>query len=230
MAEVTSKSAVWPSPTAPTSDTTGPSIGGWVAEVIVRSFHPQLLIRRMRPPVTLLALVVVATFRRRWAALTRWLPTPLTCTRRKVRRSPPRAEGTDGPASTCSCVAVPKFFVGADAGAAAATGPVRAGVAHRASVAVVAGEAVRRVPAALRAVAAVGGALVAVVAVDRPVNAGSVHARASIPAHVITVVAAVVVAREIVRDVHTALGVVALVGGARVPVVAVELGATDAVA
>src|SRR5206468_976517 len=67
------------------------------------------------PPVTLLALVVVATFRRRWAALTRWLPTPLTCTRRKVRRSPPRADGTDGPASTCSCVAVPKFFVGADA-------------------------------------------------------------------------------------------------------------------
>src|SRR5437667_400116 len=115
MAEVTSKSAVWPSPTAPTSDTTGPSIGGCVAEVIVRSFHPQLLIRWMRPPVTLLALVVVATFRRRWAALTRWLPTPLTCTRRKVRRSPPRADGTDGPASTCSCVAVPKFFVGADA-------------------------------------------------------------------------------------------------------------------
>src|SRR5439155_228662 len=74
MAEVTSKSAVWPSPTAPTSDTTGPSIGGCVAEVIVRSFHPQLLIRWMRPPVTLLALVVVATFRRRWAALTRWLP------------------------------------------------------------------------------------------------------------------------------------------------------------
>src|SRR5207253_10396155 len=115
MAEVTSKSAVWPSPTAPTSDTTGPSIGGCVAEVIVRSFHPQLLIRWMRPPVTLLALVVVATFRRRWAALTCWLPTPLTCTRRKVRRSPPRAEGTDGPASTCSCVAVPKSFVGADA-------------------------------------------------------------------------------------------------------------------
>src|SRR5437867_651270 len=115
MAEVTSKPAVWPSPTAPTSDTTGPSIGGCVAEVIVRSFHPQLLIRWMRPPVTLLALVVVATFRRRWAALARWLPTPLTCTRRKVRRSPPRADGTDGPASTCSCVAVPKFFVGADA-------------------------------------------------------------------------------------------------------------------
>src|SRR5206468_5015585 len=114
--------------------------------------------------------------------------------------------------------------------AAPDTGPVRAGVAHRASVAVVAGEAVRRVPAALRAVAAVGGALVAVVAVDRPVDAGSVDARASLPAHVITVVTAVVVAREIVRDVHAALGVVALVGGARVPVVAVELGATHAVA
>src|SRR5207244_11263688 len=49
------------------------------------------------------------------AEVTCWLPTPLTCTRRKVRRSPPRADGTDGPASTCSCVAVPKFFVGADA-------------------------------------------------------------------------------------------------------------------
>src|SRR5206468_3720792 len=48
--------------------------------------------------------------------------------------------------------------------AATDTGPVRAGVAHRASITVVAGEAVRRVPAALRAVAAVGGALVAVVA------------------------------------------------------------------
>src|SRR5207244_8909996 len=81
----------------------------------------------------------------------------------------------------------------------------------------------------LRVVAAVGGALVAVVAVDRPVDAGSVDARAPRPAHV-TVVATVVVAREVVRDVHAALGVVALVGGARVPVVAVELGATHAVA
>src|SRR5207253_8500570 len=88
---------------------------------------------------------------------------------------------------------------------AADTGPVRAGVAHRASITVVAGEAVRRVPAALRAVAAVGGALVAVVAVDRPVNAGSVDARAPRPAHV-SVVATVVVAREVVRDVHAAVG------------------------
>src|SRR2546427_313153 len=70
----------------------------------------------MRPPDTLSAFVVVAAFRRRWAALARrLLPTPLTCTRRKTRRSPPRAVGTDGPASTCSCVAEPKFFVGADA-------------------------------------------------------------------------------------------------------------------
>src|SRR5207253_146739 len=166
MAEVTSKSAVWPSPTAPTSDTTGPSIGGCVAEVIVRSFHPQLLIRWMRPPVTLLALVAV------------------------VAREAVRAvHAAPRPVAAVGGALVPVVAV---ARAAPDTGPVRAGVAHRASVTVVAGEAVRRVPAALRAVAAVGGALVAVVAVDRPVDAGSVDARASLPAHVITVVAAVV--------------------------------------
>src|SRR5207249_3060368 len=67
MAGVTSKSTVWPCATAPSTASTGPSIAGCVFQVTVRSSQLQPVIAWRTPPVTLWALVTVATCSWRWA-------------------------------------------------------------------------------------------------------------------------------------------------------------------
>src|SRR5437870_2600328 len=84
MAPVTSKSTTWFNATAPTEDSTGPSIAGRVSHVMASSSQLQPVIGWMRPPESLLALVTLATCSRTVAEITGRAPTPLTCTRRKV--------------------------------------------------------------------------------------------------------------------------------------------------
>ena len=70
MAELTSKSTVWPCATAPTVASTGPSIAGCVFQVTVRSFQLQSEIEWSKPPVTLWALATLATCSRTRALIT----------------------------------------------------------------------------------------------------------------------------------------------------------------
>src|SRR5439155_14327331 len=70
MALVTSNSTTWPGATAPTVESTGPSITGCVFEVTVRSFHSQPVIECMRPPATLWEFRTFDTCSRRRADVT----------------------------------------------------------------------------------------------------------------------------------------------------------------
>src|SRR5262245_29131389 len=122
MALVTSKPTAWPSATAPTVASTGPSIAGWLFQLVVVSLQPQLVILWIWPPDTLWAFVVVATFRLSSAWVTVRAPTLLTCTRRKLRLMP-------GPASTLSWVLVPRLVAGVSEATATSATMVAVGVA-----------------------------------------------------------------------------------------------------
>src|SRR5438128_1095998 len=104
MALVTSKSTTWPRATAPTVESTGPSIAGCVFAVMVRSSHAQPVIAWMRPPATLWEFSTFDTCSRRVADVTWRAPTPLTRTRKKACLT--------GLASTSSLAAAPKFLTG----------------------------------------------------------------------------------------------------------------------
>src|SRR5205823_1604723 len=84
MALVTSKSTTWPSATAPTVESTGPSIAGCVLAVTVLSSHEQLVTEWMRPPATLWECDTFDTCSRRRADVTWRAPTPLTRTRKNA--------------------------------------------------------------------------------------------------------------------------------------------------
>src|SRR5213080_5019912 len=84
MALVTSKSTTWPSATAPTVESTGPSIAGCVLAVTVLSSHAQLVTEWMRPPATLWECDTFDTCSRRRADVTWRAPTPLTRTRKNT--------------------------------------------------------------------------------------------------------------------------------------------------
>src|SRR5947199_1109771 len=84
MALVTSKSTTWPSATAPTVKSTGPSIAGCVLAVTVLSSHAQLVTEWMRPPATLWECDTFDTCSRRRADVTWRAPTPLTRTRKNA--------------------------------------------------------------------------------------------------------------------------------------------------
>src|SRR2546428_1431961 len=112
MAGVTSKSTIWPCATAPRVARAGPSIVGFVLQVIVRSSQLQPVIAWRVPPVTLWALVTFATCSRRWAPVTWRGPTPLTLTRRKVRCTPVVPGFAATPLSTARRGFVPKVVVG----------------------------------------------------------------------------------------------------------------------
>src|SRR5437867_3010177 len=104
MALVTSKSTTWPRATAPTVESTGPSIAGCVFAVTVRSSHAQPVIEWMRPPATLWEFGTFDTCSRRRADVTRRAPTPLTRTRKNACLT--------GLASTSSLALVPVFLAG----------------------------------------------------------------------------------------------------------------------
>src|SRR2546422_9222429 len=84
MALVTSKSTTWPRATAPTVESTGPSIAGCVLVVTVLSSHAQLVTEWMRPPATLWECDTFDTCSRRRADVTWRAPTPLTRTRKNA--------------------------------------------------------------------------------------------------------------------------------------------------
>src|SRR5438552_10953513 len=84
MALVTSKSTTWPRATAPTVESTGPSIAGCVLAVTVLSSHAQLVTEWMRPPATLWECDTFDTCSRRRADVTWRAPTPLTRTRKNA--------------------------------------------------------------------------------------------------------------------------------------------------
>src|SRR5712691_5545053 len=105
MALVTSKSTTWPRATAPTVESTGPSIAGCVFAVTVRSSHAQLVIEWMRPPATLREFGTFDTCSRRRADVTRRAATPLTRTRKNACLT--------GLASTSSRALAPLFLAGA---------------------------------------------------------------------------------------------------------------------
>src|SRR5437763_16322876 len=104
MAALTSKSTTWPRATAPTVESTGPSIAGCVFAVTVRSSHAQPVIEWMRPPATLWEFGTFDTCSRRRADVTWRAPTPLTRTRKNACLA--------GLASTSRRARVPLFFVG----------------------------------------------------------------------------------------------------------------------
>src|SRR5437867_13113438 len=104
MAVVTSKSTTWPRATAPTVESTGPSIAGCVFAVTVRSSHAQPVIEWMRPPATLWEFGTFDTCSRRRADVTWRAPTPLTRTRKNACLT--------GLASTSSLALVPLFLAG----------------------------------------------------------------------------------------------------------------------
>src|SRR5438445_860556 len=120
MALVTSKSTTWPSATAPSVESTGPSIAGCVFAVIVSSSQLQFVIEWMRPPATLWEFNAADTLSRRRADVTWRAPTPLTRRRTNVCFT--------GLASTSRMVLVPYFVVGAAAftSASASTVPTAA--------------------------------------------------------------------------------------------------------
>src|SRR5207244_4462107 len=107
MALVTSNSATWPRATAPSVESTGPSIAGRVFQVTVRSSQAQLLMWWMRAPATLWEFSAVDTCMRRRADVTWRAPTPPTRMRRNVCFL--------GLASTSRRVVAPKFRAGAAA-------------------------------------------------------------------------------------------------------------------
>src|SRR5437879_2295303 len=84
MALVTSKSTTWPRATAPTVESTGPSIAGCVLALTVLSSHAQLVTEWMRPPATLWECDTFDTCSRRRADVTWRAPTPLTRTRKNA--------------------------------------------------------------------------------------------------------------------------------------------------
>src|SRR5947209_2941417 len=120
MALVTSKSTTWPSATAPSVESTGPSIAGCVFAVMVSSFQLQFVIEWMRPPATLWEFAAVETLSRSRADVTWRAPTPLTRRRTNVCFT--------GLASTSRMVLVPYLVVGAAAftSASASTVPTTA--------------------------------------------------------------------------------------------------------
>src|SRR5438034_7482987 len=104
MALVTSKSTTWPRATAPTVESTGPSIAGCVFAVTVRSSHAQPVIEWMRPPATLWEFGTFDTCSRRRADVTWRAPTPLTRTRKNACLAGLASTSRRGPA--------PLFFAG----------------------------------------------------------------------------------------------------------------------
>src|SRR5713226_9509602 len=85
MAGVMSKSTPCFKATLPTVASTGPSMAGWLFQVIVFSPHVQLLMAWICPPEMLSEPVADATCRCSLAEVTGCVPTPLTLRRRKVR-------------------------------------------------------------------------------------------------------------------------------------------------
>ena len=77
----------------------------------VLAFVAQLVMAWMLPPVTLPELVTLATWSWRCAALTCWMPTPLTVTRRKVCCTPVVPGFVAVPLSTKIWGFVPKLVV-----------------------------------------------------------------------------------------------------------------------
>src|SRR5207302_151651 len=104
MADVTSKSTPCFKAHLPTVASTGPSMVGWLFQVIVFSPHEQLLMAWSCPPELLLEPVAEATCRCSLAEWTGCLPTPVTLMRRKVRLM--------GLASAVSTLLAPEFVVG----------------------------------------------------------------------------------------------------------------------
>src|SRR5467141_4825927 len=104
MADVMSKSTPCFKATAPTVASTGPSMGGWLFQVIVRSSHAQLLMAWIWPPESLLELVAEDTCRCSLADVTGCVPVPLTLMRRNVRLR--------GLASATRTVLAPALVVG----------------------------------------------------------------------------------------------------------------------
>src|SRR5207253_2552446 len=83
---------------------TGPSMAGWLFQVIVRSPHAQLLMAWSCPPETLLEPVAEDTCRCSMAKVTGCVPVPVTLMRRKVRFT--------GLASATRIVLAPALLVG----------------------------------------------------------------------------------------------------------------------
>src|SRR5206468_2859208 len=128
MALVTSKSTTWPRATAPTVESTGPSIAGCVLAVTVLSSHAQLVTEWMRPPATLWECDTFDTCSRRRADVTWRAPTPLTRTRKNagftvLPSTSSRALG----AAAVGAAAVGAAAVGAAAVGAAAVGAAAVG-------------------------------------------------------------------------------------------------------
>src|SRR5207249_3746730 len=104
MAGVMSNSTPCFKATLPTAASTGPSMGGWLFQVIVRSPHAQLLMAWICPPERLLEPVAEDTCRCSLAEVTGCVPVPVTLMRRKVRFT--------GLASATRTVLAPALLVG----------------------------------------------------------------------------------------------------------------------
>src|SRR5207249_2069600 len=104
MAGVMSNSTPCFKATLPTAASTGPSMGGWLFHVIVRSPHAQLPMAWICPPERLLEPVAEDTCRCSMAKVTGCVPVPVTLMRRKVRFT--------GLASATRIVLAPALLVG----------------------------------------------------------------------------------------------------------------------
>src|SRR2546426_406507 len=107
--------------TLPTAASTGPSMAGWLFQVIVRSPHAQLLMAWICPPERLLEPVADDTCRCSLADETGCVPVPVTLMRMKVRFA--------GLASATRIVLVPALLVGLPAFTKASAVTVAAGAA-----------------------------------------------------------------------------------------------------
>src|SRR5437870_873894 len=121
MAGVMSKSTPCFKATAPAVASTGPSMAGWLFQVIVRSPHAQLLMAWICPPELLFEPLAADTCRCSLAEVTGCVPVPVTLMRRKVRFT--------GLASATRIVLAPALLVGLAAFTKASAVTVAAGAA-----------------------------------------------------------------------------------------------------
>src|SRR5437870_1936058 len=121
MAGVMSKSTPCFKATAPAVASTGPSMAGWLFQVIVRSPHAQLLMAWICPPELLFEPLAADTCRCSLAEVTGCVPISVTLMRRKVRFT--------GLASATRIVLAPALLVGLAAFTKASAVTVAAGAA-----------------------------------------------------------------------------------------------------
>src|SRR5438128_2704109 len=107
--------------TGPAAASTGPSMAGWLFQVIVRSPHAQLLMAWICPPELLFEPLADDTCRCSLAEVTGCVPVPVTLMRRKVRFT--------GLASATRIVLAPALLVGLAAFTKASAVTVAAGAA-----------------------------------------------------------------------------------------------------